>query len=84
MRLALSAAIVAATATSALAQQHVDGYFRKNGTYVQPHYRSNPDSSRSNNYSSQGNINPYTGQRGTADPYRPSPPINAFGTGRRY
>jgi uncharacterized protein YxeA len=30
---------------------HVKGYYRKNGTYVQPHYRSKADSSVSNNYS---------------------------------
>jgi hypothetical protein len=29
---------------------HVNGYYRSNGTYVQPHVRSAPDSSRSNNY----------------------------------
>lgn len=43
----------------------VRGYYRSSGTYVQPHYRSNPDSRRYNNYSSYGNINPYTGSRGT-------------------
>lgn len=44
---------------------HVQGYTRKDGTYVQPHYRSAPDSSRNNNWSTQGNTNPYTGQAGT-------------------
>lgn len=29
---------------------HVRGYFRSNGTYVQPHVRTSPDSTRSNNY----------------------------------
>jgi hypothetical protein len=29
---------------------HVKGYYRKDGTYVRPHIRSSPDSSRSNNY----------------------------------
>ena len=46
---------------SAEADQYVNGYFRKNGTYVQPHYRSSPDNSIYNNYSYQGNLNPYTG-----------------------
>lgn len=44
---------------------HVRGYYRKDGTYVAPHYRTAPDSSRSNNYSHKGNVNPYTGKRGT-------------------
>lgn len=33
----------------------VNGYFRSDGTYVQPHMRSNPDSMRWNNYGSQTN-----------------------------
>ena|SRR3990167_11131157 len=40
-------------------------------TYVQPYVRSTPDNSMYNNYSTQGNFNPYTGQRGTVAPYNP-------------
>jgi hypothetical protein len=43
----------------------VRGYYRKDGTYVRPHYRSNPDGNFGNNWSTTGNINPYTGKRGT-------------------
>lgn len=46
---------------------YVSGYFRKNGTYVQSHYRSAPDGDVSNNWSTRGNVNPYTGQMGTRD-----------------
>lgn len=42
----------------------VRGSIRKNGTYVQPHYRSNPNSKKWDNYSSKGNYNPYTGKKG--------------------
>ena len=28
---------------------HVDGYFKGNGTYVSPHYRTNPDGNPYNN-----------------------------------
>lgn len=49
---------------------HVNGYYKSNGTYVQPHYRTNQDSSRHNNYSTIGNTNPYTGKSGTVDPYK--------------
>jgi hypothetical protein len=45
----------------------VKGYFRKDGTYVQPHYRSAPDGIKSNNWSYCGNVNPYTGEVGTVD-----------------
>lgn len=48
---------------------YVDGYQRQNGTYVAPHHRSSPDNSQFNNYGSQGNYNPYTGQQGTQQPY---------------
>jgi|GEM_PF-2287285 len=48
----------------------VRGYTRKDGTYVAPHYRSAPNSSKLDNYSTRGNYNPYTGKTGTVDPYR--------------
>lgn len=47
------------------AQVRVRGYFRKDGTYVAPHYRSRPDGNFYNNWSTKGNINPYTGGPGT-------------------
>lgn len=51
------------------AQVHVRGYYKKNGTYVAPHYRSSPNSSRLDNWSTRGNVNPYTGKAGTRNPY---------------
>lgn len=59
----------------ASADVYVRGYYRSNGTYVAPHYRSDPDSSIYNNWSYKGNINPYTGKIGTNTyglPYKPS------------
>ncbi len=47
------------------ADVRVRGYYRSNGTYVQPHYRSDPDGNPYNNWSTYPNINPYTGKRGT-------------------
>lgn len=55
-------------AASAHADEYVRGYTRSNGTYVAPHYRSSPDRSYNNNWSVQGNTNPYTGQMGTRSP----------------
>jgi hypothetical protein len=46
-------------------QVHVKGYYKSNGTYVQPHMRSNPDGNQYNNWSTKGNVNPYTGKEGT-------------------
>ncbi|MCA6534937.1 MAG: hypothetical protein IM597_12415 [Pseudanabaena sp. M176S2SP2A07QC] len=42
----------------------VDGYYRNNGTYVDPYYRTAPNQTRDDNYSTRGNINPYTLQEG--------------------
>ncbi len=56
--------LILAIAPIASASVYVRGYYRSNGTYVAPHYRSNPDSYRYNNYSSYGNYNPYTGAYG--------------------
>lgn len=47
------------------------GYYKPStGTYVQPYYRSNPNSTRWDNYSTQGNENPYTGKKGYTSPYK--------------
>lgn len=63
------ATVVAVISFGALAQDtYVRGHFRSDGTYVQPHYRSAPDSSFNNNWSTSPNVNPYTGQRGTRQP----------------
>lgn len=64
-----AAALVIASSATAGGPVRVKGYVTKNGTYVAPHYRSSPDSSRYNNWSSQGNYNPYTGKQGTQNPY---------------
>ncbi len=57
--------LVFATPDRASASVYVRGYYSSRGTYVAPHYRSNPDSSRYNNWSMRGNYNPYTGRIGT-------------------
>ena len=43
----------------------VRGYTKKDGTYVPPSRATNPDHSKSNNWSQKGNTNPYTGKEGT-------------------
>lgn len=57
--------LAAALPMAASADVYVDGHYRSDGTYVPGHYRSSPDSSRLNNWSTRGNVNPYTGERGT-------------------
>jgi hypothetical protein len=51
------------------ASTYVKGYYRSNGTYVAPHYRSSPNSTKLDNWSTKGNYNPYTGKTGTKNIY---------------
>jgi uncharacterized protein YgiM (DUF1202 family) len=46
----------------------VRGHYRKDGTYVPPHYRTAPNGTTLDNWSTRGNVNPYTGEVGTRDP----------------
>ena len=47
------------------ADQHVNGYYKSNGTYVDSYMKSSPNNTKSDNFSTYGNVNPYTGQVGT-------------------
>jgi len=44
---------------------HVKGHTKKDGTYVAPHVRTSPNGTKNDNYSTKGNVNPYTGKEGT-------------------
>lgn len=70
----LIAIALAAAALGANAQSHMRGaYVTKNGTYVAPSLATNPNSTKLDNYSTVGNVNPYSGRVGTVDPYRSEP-----------
>lgn len=43
---------------------NVRGYTRRDGTYVEPHRATNPNSTERDNYSTKGNTNPWTGEQG--------------------
>ena len=65
----------------AQADNWVNGYQKKDGTYVQGYMKSDSDNYRSNNYSSQGNTNPYTGERGyQRNEYSNPPAYNSGGS----
>ncbi|MEJ1966491.1 MAG: hypothetical protein WDO56_35115 [Gammaproteobacteria bacterium] len=49
----------------------VKGHTTKKGVYVPPHRATNPDASKQNNWSTKGNVNPYTGKPGTKNPTPP-------------
>jgi hypothetical protein len=48
----------------------VGGYYRNDGTYVQPYQWTNPDGNPFNNYSFPGNYNPNTGRITPGDQQR--------------
>ena len=48
----------------------VKGTVTKSGTYRQPHYRTSPNNTKLDNWSTKGNTNPYTGKKGTVYPYK--------------
>ena len=57
-----------------------NGYIKSNNAYVQPHYKTNKNSTNRDNFSVSGNSNPYTGKKGSrAEDY--SPKSNNYGKG---
>lgn len=57
---------------------YVAPYLRSDGTFVQGHFRTDRDDSFWNNFSSSGNVNPYTGKVGTKTPF------GSYGGGSSY
>lgn len=53
----------------AFADTYVRGHFKKNGTYVNGYHRTSPNKTKSDNYSTYGNTNPYTGKPGSKRQY---------------
>lgn len=43
-------------------------YYNNRGTFVEPHYQTNPNNTQYANFSSRGNYNPHTGSYGTRQP----------------
>ena len=58
-----------------------NGYTKQNGTVVAPYNSTVPDNTNLNDYSTQGNTNPYTGTTGTRARDYPSEATN-YGQGR--
>jgi len=69
MKLILATSALLLTFGTATADEYIHGYTRSNGTYVEPHYRSSPNNTAYDNWSTKGNVNPYTGEAGTRNPY---------------
>lgn len=72
IRLTVALMIIVSFSVVSIAQAgQVSGYSKKNGTYVAPHSRTNPDHNPYNNYSYPGNYNPNKGKitKGNANKY---------------
>lgn len=50
---------------------HVRSHVTKKGTYIAPSYRTSPNRTKVDNWSSKPNVNPYTGKAGTKNPSTP-------------
>lgn len=75
MKAVFIGALLAVVAGSAVARDvYVAPRTNSNGSTTQGHYRSAPDGNVHNNFSTQGNVNPYTGQPGTVSPYQQPQP----------
>jgi hypothetical protein len=69
----LALAILISTGSlTVIADEYVGPHVRQDGTFVQGHYRTDANETRIDNYSTRGNVNPYTGQKGYQDPYKSS------------
>jgi len=60
--------------TFTFADVKVEGHYRSDGTYVKPHYRSDPNSNFHDNWSTKPNVNPHTGKVGT----KVTPPNHSY------
>ena len=81
LALAAVAAVIAPTFAqgtgSSYSSSFVSGYTKRDGSYTSGHFRSTKDTSSSNNWTTKGNINPFTGSAGT----RINPP-SLYGSSR--
>ena len=66
MRTALIASLMLLS-LAAKGQQYIQGYCKRDGTCVEGHFRTRPNSSALDNYASRGNLNPNTGQISSRD-----------------
>ena len=85
MKKGILLAVVAVFFIQTASADYVQGYTRQNGTYVQGYNRSSANGTACDNYSYQGNVNPYTGREGTSTQldqndygYKPRPRRNSY------
>ena len=72
MAILLVSAIVAVSSVSVQAKTiSVKGYYKPSiSRYVMPYYKTSPNKTKLDNYSTKGNYNPYTSKKGYTSPYK--------------
>lgn len=79
MKIATATLLVTLAVPAFAADHYVRPHVDRNGNLTEGHMQTNPNSSRMDNYGTQGNANPYTGQAGTVNPYTtPTPTLNPY------
>lgn len=69
--LALLIGVLSFSASADARTTRVRGYYKPStGRYVSPHYKTTPNRSKFDNFSTKGNYNPYTGKKGTINPFK--------------
>lgn len=84
MRYLIVGVALAIAATPVAADTWVDGYARDDGTRVQGHMRSDPNGYEFDNYSAEGNTNPYTGESGSKSHEFSTPSSDGLDSGSDY
>jgi hypothetical protein len=62
--------------------RYQNGYIKNNGTFVDPHYKTDNNNSNWDNFSTKENYNPYTGNSGSRARDYSSDALN-YGSGRQ-
>lgn len=66
--ISIIALAIMSIAIPVFAGDYVNGHYRNNGTYVEGYHRSSQNNTQHDNYSTKGNVNPYTGENGYKNP----------------
>ena len=67
-KIVLTTVVLVMVTGTASAQTYQRPYVDKNGRYSDGGYRSKPNGTQLDNYSTKGNVNPYSGKRGNRNP----------------
>ncbi len=71
LALALLIGVLSFSASAEARTTRVRGYYKPSmGSYVAPHYKTTPNRSKFDNFSTKGNYNPYTGKKGSVNPFK--------------